>query len=63
MPDPKTLLLKLTETAQAVSLINPLGGIPDDLTASHPEAKTQTAANPKKQTGTSNPVPKPGWQG
>jgi len=60
MPDPKTLLLKLTDATQTANLITTIGGIPDDLTAVDFETKTKAAANPEKTPGNPNAVTKPG---
>jgi hypothetical protein len=63
MPDPKTLLLKLTDATQTANIITVIGGIPDDLSAADFEAKTQTAANSKGQAGTTPPIPESRKQG
>jgi hypothetical protein len=60
MPDPKTLLAKLAETAQAVNSINPLGAIPNDLTAANLTDKTPPAGNNSQQTYTAKPIPPAG---
>lgn len=63
MADPKTLLTKLADTLQQTANINPIGGIPNDLTAANFTPKTQASTGqgqPATAPGTIPPASKPG---